>query len=39
MPEPVLVSDLDTVQGAFAAVAVAGASKPPALTLREATPV
>jgi 4'-phosphopantetheinyl transferase len=42
LPEPVLVCDLDLdlddVDGARAAVAVAGASKPPAVTVREARP-
>jgi 4'-phosphopantetheinyl transferase len=37
-PQPVLVSDLETVQDVRAAVAVAGASEPPAITVREATP-
>lgn len=38
MPEPVRVSDLDTVGDAFAAVAVAAAGEAPHLTVREATP-
>jgi 4'-phosphopantetheinyl transferase len=38
LPEPVLVCDLDDVDGARAAVAVAGASKPPAVTVRQARP-
>ena len=38
LPEPVLVCDLDAVDRARAAVAVAGASKPPAVTVREARP-
>ena len=38
MPEPVLVSDLDTVTDAFAAVAVTGAGDAPTVTVREAAP-
>jgi 4'-phosphopantetheinyl transferase len=38
LPEPVFVRDLDDVDGVRAAVAVAGASKPPALAVREARP-
>jgi 4'-phosphopantetheinyl transferase len=38
MPEPVLVSDLDTVDGVFAAVAVTGAGPAPKVTVREADP-
>lgn len=38
MPEPVLVSDLDAVTDAFAAVAVTGAGEAPAVTVREAVP-
>jgi 4'-phosphopantetheinyl transferase len=38
MPERVLVSDLDAVTDAFAAVAVTGAGEAPGLTVREAVP-
>jgi 4'-phosphopantetheinyl transferase len=38
MPEPVLVSDLDTVTEAFAAVAVTGAGETPTVTVRDAVP-
>lgn len=38
MPEPVLVSDLDSVTDAVAAVAVTGAGEAPTVTLRQATP-
>jgi 4'-phosphopantetheinyl transferase len=38
MPEPVLVSDLETVTDAFAAVAVTGAGDAPTVTVREADP-
>jgi 4'-phosphopantetheinyl transferase len=38
MPEPVLVSDLDTVTEAVAAVAVTGAGDAPAVTVRDAAP-
>jgi 4'-phosphopantetheinyl transferase len=38
MPEPVLVSDLDTVTDAFAAVAVTGAGEAPTVTVRDAVP-
>ena len=38
MPEAVLVSDLDTVTDAFAAVAVTGAGEAPAVTVRDAVP-
>ena len=38
MPEPVLVSDLDTVTDAFAAVAVTGASEAPTVTVQDAVP-
>jgi 4'-phosphopantetheinyl transferase len=35
MPEPVLVSDLDTITDAFAAVAVTGAGESPTVTVRD----
>ncbi len=38
MPEPVLVSDLDTVTDAFAAVAVTGAGEAPTVTVQDAVP-
>jgi hypothetical protein len=38
MPGPVLVSDLDTVADAFAAVAVTGAGEAPTVTVRDAVP-
>jgi 4'-phosphopantetheinyl transferase len=38
MPEPVLVSDLDTVTDAFAAVAVTGAGEAPTVTVHDAVP-
>ena len=38
MPQPVLVSDLDTVAEAFAAVAVTGAGEAPTVTVHEAAP-
>jgi len=38
MPEPVLVSDLETVTDAFAAVAVTGAGETPTVTVRDAVP-
>ncbi len=38
MPEPVLVSDLDTVTDAFAAVAVTGVGEAPTVTVRDAVP-
>jgi 4'-phosphopantetheinyl transferase len=38
MPEPVLVSDLDTVTDAFAAVAVTGAGEAPIVTVHDAIP-
>jgi 4'-phosphopantetheinyl transferase len=38
MPEPVLVSDLDTVTEAVAAVAVTGAGDTPTVTVRDANP-
>jgi 4'-phosphopantetheinyl transferase len=38
MPEPVLVSDLETVTSAFAAVAVTGAGDAPTVTVRAADP-
>lgn len=38
MPEPVLVSDLESVTDAFAAVAVTGAGDAPGVTVRDAEP-
>jgi 4'-phosphopantetheinyl transferase len=38
MPEPVLVSDLETVTDAFAAIAVTGAGEAPTVTVRDAAP-
>ena len=38
MPEPVLVSDLESVTDAFAAVAVTGAGEAPIVTVRDAVP-